>query len=40
LLRVNAENGGEKTPHCNVMIRECISYVEEILREKGKLGDR
>ena len=24
----------------NAMIRECISYVEEILREKGKLGDR
>ena len=40
LLRVNAEQGGEKMPHCNAMIRECISYVEEILREKGKLGDR
>ena len=37
LLRVNAENGGEKMPHCNAMIRECIGYVEEILREKGKL---
>ena len=37
LLRVNAENGGEKMPHCNAMIRECISCVEEILREKGKL---
>ena len=24
----------------SAMIRECISYVEEILREKGKLGDR
>ena len=40
LLRVNAENGGEKMPYCNAMIRECIGYVEEILREKGKLGDR
>ena len=40
LLRANAENGGEKMPHCNAMIRECIGYVEEILREKGKLGDR
>ena len=40
LLRVNAENGGEKMPHCNAMIRECIDYVEEILREKGKQGDR
>ena len=37
LLRVNAENGGEKMPHCNAMICECIGYVEEILREKGKL---
>ena len=37
LLRVNAEQGGEKMPHCNAMIRECIGYVEEILREKGKL---
>lgn len=37
LLRVNAEQGGEKMPHCNAMIRECIEYAEEILREKGKL---
>ena len=37
LLRVNAEGGGEKMPHCNAMIRECIGYVEDILREKGKL---
>lgn len=26
-----------KMPHCNAMIRECIGYIEEILREKGKL---
>ena len=37
LLRVNAENGGEKMPHCNAMIRECIGYVETILRQKGSL---
>ncbi len=37
LLRVNAENGGEKMPHCNAMIRECIGYVEKVLRAKGKL---
>ena len=37
LLRVNAENGGEKMPHCNAMIRECIGYAEEILQAKGKL---
>ena len=38
LLRVNAENGGEKMPHCNALIRECIDLVEAILRENGKLG--
>ena len=37
LLRVNAERGGEKIPHCNAMICECIDYVEQALREKGKL---
>ena len=37
LLRVNKERGGKKHPHCNAMIRECIGYVEEILREKGKI---
>ncbi len=37
LLRANAESGGEKLPHCNTVIRECIGYVEEALREKGKL---
>lgn len=36
-LRVNAERGGEKMPHCNAMICECIDYVEQALREKGKL---
>lgn len=37
LLRENAARGGEKMPHCNGMICECITYVEEALREKGKL---
>lgn len=37
LLRINAENGGEKMPHCNALIRECIGYVEEALRSKGIL---
>ncbi len=36
LLRANAEKGGEKMPHCNAMIRECIGYTEEILRARGK----
>ena len=37
LLRINAENGKEKMPHCNAMIRECIGYAEEALRAAGKL---
>ena len=37
LLRTNAENGGEKGPHCDAMVCECIDYVEGILREKEKL---
>ena len=39
LLRANAEKQGEKMPHCNAMIRECIGYTEEILREKGILKE-
>lgn len=35
LLRVNAERGGAKGPHCNAMICESIGYVEAILREQG-----
>ncbi len=37
LLRANAERGGEKMPHCNAMIRECVLYVEDALKAKGKL---
>ena len=37
LLRVNMEKGGEKTPHCNAMIREAITVTEEILKREGKL---
>ncbi len=39
LLHVNAENGGQKMPHCNAMIRECIDFVENALKAKGKLGN-
>ena len=39
LLRMNAERGGVKLPFCNALIRECVGYVEEILREKGKLKE-
>ena len=37
LLKVSAEKGEVKMTHCNAMISECIGYVEEILREKGKI---
>lgn len=37
LLRINKEQGGEKKPHCDDMVYECVALVEEILREKGKI---
>ena len=37
LLRENAVRGGEKLPHCNAMIQECVGYAEAILAEQGKL---
>jgi C_GCAxxG_C_C family probable redox protein len=37
LLRVNKEQGGEKKPHCDSMVVECVELVEEILKEKGLL---
>ena len=37
LLRINAEAGREKKPHCDAMVYECVALVEEILKEKGKL---
>ena len=39
LLRMNAERGGVKLPFCNALIRECVGYVEEILRKEGKLEE-
>jgi len=38
LLRRNKELGGEKKPHCDGMVYECVQLVEEILREHGKLA--
>ena len=37
LLRKNKELGREKKPHCDALVYECVSLVEEIPREKGKL---
>lgn len=38
LLRINKEQGGEKKPHCDAMVYECVQLVEQILREQGKLS--
>ncbi len=35
LLRVNAEKGGERKPHCDGMVFEAVRTAEEILAEKG-----
>ena len=37
LLRMNKEQGGEKKPHCDAMVFECVELAEQILQEKGKL---
>ena len=37
LLRINKERGGQKKPHCDAMVYECVALVEEILKEKGLL---
>lgn len=37
LLRRNKELGGEKKPHCDALVFECVDLVEQILRARGKL---
>lgn len=37
LLAASAARGEIKKSHCDAMICACVSLVEEILREKGKL---
>ena len=37
LLRRNKELGREKKPHCDGLVFECVSLVERILQEHGKL---
>ena len=37
LLRVNAERGGERKPHCDAMVYEMVELIEKILRENGKI---
>ncbi len=38
LLKKNQELGRERKPHCDALVYECITLVEEILRKKGKLS--
>ena len=37
LLRVNAQQGKEKKPHCDAMVYEAVEAVETILREEKKI---
>lgn len=37
LLRKNKELGGERKPHCDALVFECVTLVEKILREEGKI---
>ena len=37
LLKANAENGGEKKGFCDGLISACVTVVETILKEEGKL---
>lgn len=38
LLRRNQELGGERKPHCDAIVFECVRLVEQLLRENGKLS--
>lgn len=37
LLQRNQELGQEKKPHCDALVFECVSLVEQILRKNGKI---
>lgn len=37
LLRINAQNGGEKKGFCDGLITACVTIVEAMLKEEGKL---
>ena len=37
LLRKNKELGREKKPHCDALVFECVTLLERILREHGKI---
>ena len=37
LLRACTQNGGQRKPHCDALVYEMVEYVENILKEKGKI---
>ena len=37
LLRKNAQAGIEKKPHCDAMVFFCVSLVEQLLKDLGKI---
>ena len=37
LLRINKEKGGDRKTHCDGMIQEVITLLEQILMEKGMI---
>ena len=39
LLKMNAEKGLEKRPHCDAMVFEAVALTEEILRQRGVICD-
>lgn len=39
LLRVNQQRGGQKKPHCDEMVYECVSLVEKLLKQSGKIAE-
>lgn len=38
LLRINAQKGLPKKPHCDDMVYELVGYTEELLRGAGKIS--
>lgn len=37
LLKANAAAGGTRKPHCDALVYEMVEYVENILKERGKI---
>ena len=39
LLRINHEKGGQKKPHCDAMVFECVLLAEQMMKERGISSD-